>query len=102
MLQIYLVPPFSAVTIKNPIQQQPEFSHRAPLSGTCSFYLGVECVPALHAEKKQGFKIPLKNARNVQRILVSPMGHICTFVANEEPFAVCFTMLCNEALMVIN
>lgn len=33
---------------------------------------------------------------------VSPVGRICTFVANEKPFAVCFPVLWNKALMVIN
>lgn len=55
ILQIYLVPLFSALTNKNPIQQQLEFSHSDPLSGTYTFSLGVECVPALHVEKEQGF-----------------------------------------------
>ena len=55
ILRIYLVPLLPALANKNPVRQQLEFSHSDPLSGTCTFSLGVECVPALHVEKEQGF-----------------------------------------------
>lgn len=39
---------------------------------------------------------------NCEEFMYSPTGHIRTFVSNEKPLNVYFTVLWNEALMVIN
>lgn len=49
----------------------------------------------------KAFRLPLKNARKAWRMCVFPMGHICTFVPNGKSLYVCFSVLWNEALVVI-
>lgn len=58
-------------------------------------------VPSSTVNEAQSFQLPHKYARNLLRIYVSPLGHICTFVANETICCV-FHSSWSVALMVIN
>lgn len=51
-------------------------------------------------EEWKVFKLTLKNAE-LWRLYAFPMGHICTFVPNEKSLKLCFSVLWNEALVVI-
>lgn len=82
-------------------KSQLHFSHSNVLIKTCSFAwisnVRKLCVPG----EWKAFRLPLKNARKAWRMCVFPMGHICTFVPNGKSLYVCFSVLWNEALVVI-
>lgn len=101
ILKIYLDPLLSALTNKNPKQQQLQFPTTLPWVGPALFFLGVECAPDPHVENEKRLLTSTQKCKKSAKTVFSPLGHICTFVANENPFAACFTVLWNEALTVI-